>query len=210
MTNGKDRDELAELAEQEKEQTRIEKSEKPIDVPEGVQKTIIDKLAEYVSRNGREFEQSIAKKNDERFEFLSPAHKYHAYYCEMIEQALKRATSCSRGDAVENKKDTEVAKKIPTAAEVVRPKDEHRKRRSRSRSRAKMSSSSSSSSDSDGTSSSSECEDKKGKESTSKRKKRKKEKEKKKEKSNHKKSSHHHHHHKSKKSKYRKRSKDRH
>ncbi|KAM9194568.1 splicing factor, suppressor of white-apricot homolog isoform 2-T2 [Dugong dugon] len=41
---------------------------------------VIDKLAEYVARNGVKFESSVRAKNDQRFEFLQPWHQYNAYY----------------------------------------------------------------------------------------------------------------------------------
>ncbi|XP_006901035.1 PREDICTED: splicing factor, suppressor of white-apricot homolog [Elephantulus edwardii] len=41
---------------------------------------VIDKLAEYVARNGVHFETSVRAKNDQRFEFLQPWHQYNAYY----------------------------------------------------------------------------------------------------------------------------------
>ncbi|XP_006874125.1 PREDICTED: splicing factor, suppressor of white-apricot homolog [Chrysochloris asiatica] len=41
---------------------------------------VIDKLAEYVARNGVKFETSVRAKNDQRFEFLQPWHQYNAYY----------------------------------------------------------------------------------------------------------------------------------
>ncbi|KAM7034150.1 splicing factor, suppressor of white-apricot homolog isoform 5-T5 [Acridotheres tristis] len=41
---------------------------------------VIDKLAEYVARNGVKFESSVRAKNDLRFEFLQPWHQYNAYY----------------------------------------------------------------------------------------------------------------------------------
>ncbi|UJR25160.1 hypothetical protein I4U23_006518 [Adineta vaga] len=43
-------------------------------------KPIIDKLAEYVARNGKEFEQSIQIKNDPRFGFLERDHIHYNYY----------------------------------------------------------------------------------------------------------------------------------
>lgn len=43
-------------------------------------KLIIEKLAQYVSKNGNEFEQSIRSRNESRFEFLNPGHKFHFYY----------------------------------------------------------------------------------------------------------------------------------
>lgn len=43
-------------------------------------KPIIDKLAEYVARDGPAFEQSIRIKNDPRFGFLERDHIHHNYY----------------------------------------------------------------------------------------------------------------------------------
>lgn len=43
-------------------------------------KPIIDKLAEYVARNGQAFEQSIRTKSDPRFGFLERDHIHHNYY----------------------------------------------------------------------------------------------------------------------------------
>nr|XP_015221761.1 PREDICTED: splicing factor, suppressor of white-apricot homolog isoform X1 [Lepisosteus oculatus] len=41
---------------------------------------VIDKLAEYVARNGIKFETSVRAKNDPRFDFLQSWHQYNAYY----------------------------------------------------------------------------------------------------------------------------------
>ncbi|KAM4810390.1 splicing factor, suppressor of white-apricot homolog isoform 2-T2 [Rhinophrynus dorsalis] len=41
---------------------------------------VIDKLAQYVARNGIKFETSVRAKNDTRFEFLQPWHQYNPYY----------------------------------------------------------------------------------------------------------------------------------
>ncbi|XP_054896017.1 splicing factor, suppressor of white-apricot homolog isoform X1 [Poeciliopsis prolifica] len=41
---------------------------------------VIDKLAEYVARNGLKFEASVRAKNDPRFDFLQSWHQYNAYY----------------------------------------------------------------------------------------------------------------------------------
>ncbi|XP_072311365.1 splicing factor, suppressor of white-apricot homolog isoform X2 [Eucyclogobius newberryi] len=41
---------------------------------------VIDKLAEYVARNGLKFEASVRAKNDPRFDFLLPWHQYNTYY----------------------------------------------------------------------------------------------------------------------------------
>ncbi|KAM4635202.1 splicing factor, suppressor of white-apricot homolog isoform 2-T2 [Polymixia lowei] len=41
---------------------------------------VIDKLAEYVARNGVKFETSVRAKNDPRFDFLQSWHQYNTYY----------------------------------------------------------------------------------------------------------------------------------
>ena len=43
-------------------------------------KLIIDKMADYVARNGPEFEIIVRRRNDERFRFVEADHRYHAYY----------------------------------------------------------------------------------------------------------------------------------
>lgn len=47
--------------------------------PQEVQK-IIDKLAEKVAHSGEEFESSIKRRTDPRFEFLNPGNCFHAHY----------------------------------------------------------------------------------------------------------------------------------
>jgi hypothetical protein len=51
-----------------------------LEEPAGATKIMINKLAEYVARNGIEFEENIKKKNDERFEFLNKASQFNVYY----------------------------------------------------------------------------------------------------------------------------------
>ncbi|VDN09692.1 unnamed protein product, partial [Dibothriocephalus latus] len=50
--------------------------------PSVEQRVIIDKMAEYVARNGEEFEEIVKnqKKGDPRLAFLRPGHLFHAYY----------------------------------------------------------------------------------------------------------------------------------
>ncbi|XP_048467734.1 splicing factor, suppressor of white-apricot homolog isoform X3 [Rhincodon typus] len=55
---------------------------------------VIDKLAEYVARNGTKFETSVKDKNDTRFEFLQPWHQYNAYY-EFKKQYFSQKEGCS-------------------------------------------------------------------------------------------------------------------
>ncbi|XP_067910693.1 splicing factor, suppressor of white-apricot homolog isoform X2 [Heterodontus francisci] len=55
---------------------------------------VIDKLAEYVARNGTKFETSVRDKKDTRFEFLQPWHQYNAYY-EFKKQYFSQKEGCS-------------------------------------------------------------------------------------------------------------------
>lgn len=75
--------------------TKIERIEKDSMAPSGTViipppelRTIIDKTANFVARNGAEFEQKIAeqKRDSAQFGFLMPANPYHAYYRKMVHQ----------------------------------------------------------------------------------------------------------------------------
>lgn len=57
--------------------------------PRDVQLTnVIDKLAEFVARNGKEFEQMtrIKQENNPTFAFLYPGSDYHNYYRYRVEE----------------------------------------------------------------------------------------------------------------------------
>ncbi|GJQ85386.1 su(w[a]) [Trypoxylus dichotomus] len=49
-------------------------------IPPDETKLIIDKMASYVAKNGRDFEAIVKSKGDPRFEFLNEDHEYHPYY----------------------------------------------------------------------------------------------------------------------------------
>jgi len=55
-------------------------------------KPIIDKLAEYVARNGPAFEQSIRTKNDSRFGFLERDHLHHNYYLLKVQMCSSKTS----------------------------------------------------------------------------------------------------------------------
>jgi len=52
-------------------------------------KLIIDKMADYVARNGPEFEIVVRRRNDERFRFVEADHPHHAYYLHKKEAFLQ-------------------------------------------------------------------------------------------------------------------------
>lgn len=51
----------------------------------------MDKLANYVAKNGPDFESIIKAKNDPRFEFLNPWNTHYSYYQLKKQQALEAA-----------------------------------------------------------------------------------------------------------------------
>lgn len=54
---------------------------------------IIDKMADYVARNGAEFEIVVRRRNDNRFRFVDPDHPHHAYYLHKKDAFLRVSSS---------------------------------------------------------------------------------------------------------------------
>ncbi|XP_074097235.1 suppressor of white-apricot isoform X1 [Cotesia typhae] len=53
-------------------------------VPPADVQIIIDKMASYVAKNGRDFEAIVKVKGDARFNFLELSHQYHGYYAHKL------------------------------------------------------------------------------------------------------------------------------
>lgn len=53
-------------------------------VPPADIQIIIDKMASYVAKNGRDFESIVKNKGDPRFNFLELSHQYHGYYAHKL------------------------------------------------------------------------------------------------------------------------------
>ncbi|XP_076256359.1 protein suppressor of white apricot-like [Rhynchophorus ferrugineus] len=49
-------------------------------VPSGEAQIVIDKMADYVAKNGAQFEEIIKAKGDARFNFLNEGHEFYKYY----------------------------------------------------------------------------------------------------------------------------------
>lgn len=56
-------------------------------IPPSEIQPIIQKMAEYVAKNGEDFEYVVKSKNDKRFEFLQPSSEYYAYYTYLRDQS---------------------------------------------------------------------------------------------------------------------------
>ena len=57
-----------------------------MEIPPNDMQVIIDKMASYVAKNGRDFETVVQSKKDPRFDFLNSSHKYNAYYQHKVRQ----------------------------------------------------------------------------------------------------------------------------
>ncbi|KAJ8673598.1 hypothetical protein QAD02_004860 [Eretmocerus hayati] len=53
-------------------------------VPPADVQIIIDKMASYVAKNGKDFEAIVKNKGDPRFNFLELSHQYHGYYAHKL------------------------------------------------------------------------------------------------------------------------------
>ncbi|XP_076282766.1 suppressor of white-apricot isoform X2 [Lasioglossum baleicum] len=53
-------------------------------VPPADVQIVIDKMASYVAKNGRDFEAIVKNKGDPRFNFLELSHQYHGYYAHKL------------------------------------------------------------------------------------------------------------------------------
>ncbi|NXU48832.1 SFSWA protein, partial [Turnix velox] len=78
---------------------------------------VIDKLAEYVARNGIKFEASVRAKNDLRFEFLQPWHQYNAYY-EFKKQFFLQKENSDNCQGVSSSEDVPADTASETASET--------------------------------------------------------------------------------------------
>ncbi|CAG9833994.1 unnamed protein product [Diabrotica balteata] len=94
--------------------TKIESAAAPTDET----KIVIDKMALYVSKNGEQFEDIVNAKNDSRFEFLQPSHKFYKYYKETLKRFMD-----------ENNKNGQEKQESNKEKEVKKPPKEKKERK---------------------------------------------------------------------------------
>jgi hypothetical protein len=65
------------------------KVEQPIVEPPSELKKVVDKIVEFIRRNGKEFEAVLLEQDQNygRFPFLLPSNQYHPYYLKVLEKA---------------------------------------------------------------------------------------------------------------------------
>ncbi|XP_010536675.1 PREDICTED: protein suppressor of white apricot isoform X2 [Tarenaya hassleriana] len=99
------------------------KFELPIVEPPADMKRVIDKIVEFILRNGREFEAILAAQDVKygRFPFLLPASLYHAYYRKVLREA-EESKSSGEGK-ISEKRDKNQDKRADIAKEEDKPAD---------------------------------------------------------------------------------------
>ncbi|VDL93201.1 unnamed protein product [Schistocephalus solidus] len=91
--------------------------------PSVEQRVIIDKMAEYVARNGDEFEEIVKnqKKGDPRLAFLRPGHLFHAYYQSKKAEIMASRTIKSPNKQSSTEKSAVGSPKNGQASTVTKP-----------------------------------------------------------------------------------------
>lgn len=73
-------------------------------IPSGEPQLVIDKMADYVSKNGDQFEDIIKAKKDTRFEFLEDTHEFNKYYREKLRELKGQNKEVKKGKKKEEEK----------------------------------------------------------------------------------------------------------
>ena len=90
---------------------------------------IIDKMASYVAKNGRDFETVVRMKNDSRFEFLNSNHVFNPYYqfkvkqYENLEKSTKSETKMKLENCTVKVRDESKSKLTPVSFSIKKPKE---------------------------------------------------------------------------------------
>ncbi|KZC11692.1 Protein suppressor of white apricot [Dufourea novaeangliae] len=94
-------------------------------VPPADVQIVIDKMASYVAKNGRDFEAIVKNKGDPRFNFLELSHQYHGYYAHKLtiyEGAVNPKKKQQRMEEVQKRvKMIQAKKKSDTRTKQVTP-----------------------------------------------------------------------------------------
>lgn len=76
-----------------------------VKIPPGEMRQIIDKMASYVLKNGKDFENIVKSKGDPRFEFLNENHEYHPYYMLKIKESTEKLSNNNKAEEDKEVKD---------------------------------------------------------------------------------------------------------
>ncbi|KAL0266238.1 UNVERIFIED_CONTAM: hypothetical protein PYX00_008841 [Menopon gallinae] len=89
---------------------------------------IIDKMASYVAKNGRDFETVVQMKKDPRFDFLNANHVFNSYYQYKVRQyenieKLPKPDERSKSIEMKMKEEQAKAKLTPVCFSIKKPKE---------------------------------------------------------------------------------------
>jgi len=93
-----------------------------IDVPPVDLQIIIDKMASYVTKNGKQFEETARKKQDPRLKFLEPDDSFYAYYTQKLKlyATIKRLEQTAPANS---NVDTKTNSKLPVCFSLKKQKE---------------------------------------------------------------------------------------
>lgn len=99
-----------------KEKQSAEETKEVYSIPSVDLQLVIDKMADYVSKNGDQFEDIIKAKKDPRFEFLELTHEFNKYYKQKLRE-LKGETQNIENEKLNVVQKQEVKKEVTQVKE---------------------------------------------------------------------------------------------
>lgn len=102
-----------------KKEPQSEDSKEIYSAPTGELQLVIDKMADYVSKNGDQFEDIIRAKKDPRFSFLEDHHEFNKYYKDKLRELKGEPKRVDKG----KKKESECEKQTEDRREVKEVKE---------------------------------------------------------------------------------------
>ncbi|XP_028400439.1 splicing factor, suppressor of white-apricot homolog isoform X2 [Dendronephthya gigantea] len=98
----------------------------PIIPPPPDLKPICDKLAEYVARNGKHFEENIRTKNDPRFDFINETSDHYTYYQTRIREFELNPVESGNKGSDNIKSGVLVPSSKPVSFQIKKTKDQNK------------------------------------------------------------------------------------
>ncbi|CAH1129620.1 unnamed protein product [Ceutorhynchus assimilis] len=104
---------------------QLEEKKEVYRVPSDEMQTVIDKMAEYVAKNGENFEEIIKQKGDKRFDFLNASHEFNKYYKTKLRELKEpKKVQVKKVDAIKPTKTKPKKVVTPVSFSIKKPKEE--------------------------------------------------------------------------------------
>uniref|UniRef100_A0A1Y1KDW5 SURP motif domain-containing protein n=2 Tax=Photinus pyralis TaxID=7054 RepID=A0A1Y1KDW5_PHOPY len=102
-----------------------EDNAKNVKIPPTETEQIINKMASYVTKNGKDFENIVRSKGDPRFEFLNESHQFHPYYRLKVKHYSEAQSNKGASESENGVPKSKEKKNItPVSFSIKKPKDE--------------------------------------------------------------------------------------